>query len=74
MGESGHPRLLCLQSKWPLPRAPSALLSQWTQRKDMEMIEKRQNKADCWGVCRCQITLYDKTIGSPSGILIAAET
>ena len=29
-----------LQSKWPLPR-----LSQWTQGKEMEMIENRQNKA-----------------------------
>jgi hypothetical protein len=48
-----------LQSKRPLPRSLRALI-QWTQGKEMEMIEKRQNKADCSGVCRCQITTYDK--------------
>jgi len=34
-----------LQSKRPLPRSLRAL-SQWTQGKEMEMIENRQNKAD----------------------------
>jgi len=34
-----------LQSKWLLPRSLRAL-SQWTQGKEMEMIEKRQNRAD----------------------------
>jgi len=43
-------------------------------RKDMEMIENRQNKADCSGVCLCQITIYDKNREVPRGALMAAET
>jgi hypothetical protein len=34
-----------LQSKWPLLRSLRAL-SQWTQGKEMEMIENRENKAE----------------------------
>ncbi|GEM_PF-1173258 len=29
----------------------------------MEMIENCQNKADCSGVCRFQIRVYDKNMG-----------
>src|SRR5271157_2290254 len=48
-----------LQSKWAFPRSRRDL-SQWTRGKQMKMIENRQNKADFSGVCRCQITTYDK--------------
>src|SRR5208337_1138094 len=40
---------------------PSALpwrLEPVERRKEMKMIENRQNKADCVGVCHCQITTY----------------
>jgi len=42
--------------------APRSLraLSLWTCGKEMEMIENRQYKADCSGVCLCEITSYDK--------------
>jgi len=40
----------------------------------MEMIENRQNKADCSGVCRCQITTYDKESEISRGALSGAET
>jgi hypothetical protein len=43
-------------------------------RKEMEMIENRQNKAGCSGVCHCQITIYDKKWEVPRGPLMAAET
>jgi len=62
-----------LQSKWPLPRSLRAL-SQWTEGKEMEMIENCQNKADCSDVCCCQITPYDKESEVPRGALSAAET
>src|SRR5271157_3673012 len=61
-----------LQSKSPLPR--SSALSQWTRWKEMEMIENRQNKADCSGVCRFQIRAYDKKAGGRARALMAAET
>ena len=48
--------------------------SQWTQRKEMEMIENRHNKADCSGVCHCQITTYDKESEISRGALSGAET
>ncbi len=38
------------------------------------MIENCQNKADYSGVCRCQITTYDKESEFPLGALIGAET
>ena len=49
---------LCYKVSGPsaLPRA----LSQWTRGKGMKMIENGQNKAGFPGVCRCQITTYDK--------------
>ncbi len=40
----------------------------------MEMFENCQNTADCSGVCRCQITTYDKQIGSTTGALTADKT
>jgi hypothetical protein len=49
---------LCYKVNGPsaLPRA----LSQWTRGKGMKMIENGQNKAGFSGVCRFQITTYDK--------------
>jgi len=49
---------LCYKVSGPsaLPRA----LSQWTRGKGMKMIENGQNKAGFSGVCRCQITTYDR--------------
>jgi len=40
----------------------------------MEMIEKCQNKAGFSGVCRFQITTYDKESEIQWGALIAVET
>jgi hypothetical protein len=51
---------LCYKVSGPF-RAPSAL-SQWTQGKEMEMIENCQNRAGCSGVYRFQITTYDKKL------------
>jgi hypothetical protein len=40
----------------------------------MEMIENCQNKADCSGVCRFQIRVYDKNMGDPVRPLMADES
>ena len=37
-------------------------------------IENCRNKADCSGVCRCQITVYDKSLESRRGALRADES
>jgi len=33
----------------------------------MEMIENRQNKVDCSGICLCQIATYDRESQVPRG-------
>ena len=58
-----------LQSKWPL-RA----LSHCTRGKEPKMIENRQNKAGFSGVCRCEITTYDKESEVLRGALSGGET
>jgi hypothetical protein len=70
--------------KWPTAftlcykvSGPSALPPRFEPvdpRKGMEMIENRQNKADCSCVCLCQITIYDKKWEVPRGPLMAVET
>jgi len=33
-----------------------------------------QNRANCSGVYRCQVRVYDKKVASPARVLMAAET
>jgi hypothetical protein len=66
---------------WPLPLRWSRRKagSEWrvasgTEGREMELIEKRQNKANCSGVYHCQIRTYDERARNPARALAAAET
>jgi len=61
------------QSKWPFPRSLRAS-EQWTQGREIDLMEKCRNQANCSGVCHCQIRAYDKRAGGPARALMADET
>src|SRR5208283_888320 len=45
-----------------------------TEGREMELIEKRQNKAYCSGVCPCQIRTYDEIARGPTRAMAAGGT
>src|SRR5271157_1775121 len=69
----GHAIYFEQQSKWLLQRFLSAS-EQWIQGRKRDPLENWYNKADCSGVCRFQIRVYDKNIGDPVGPLMADES
>ena len=77
--ETGQPRFPGAK-KWValaarlVPAEGGGRVASGTEGGDMELIEKRQNKADCFGVCHYQIRTYDERARNPARALAAAET
>ncbi len=73
-GRKGPPAFpLCHKVSGPF-RSLAAVPSQWTQGGEIDLMEKRQNKAGCSGVCRFHIRTHDKKVRSSTRALMAAET
>jgi hypothetical protein len=45
-----------------------------TEGREMAVMEKRQNKANCSGVCHCQIRIYDEIARSLTRAMAAGGT
>ena len=77
--ETGQPRFPGAK-KWVAPAVTlvpaegGERVASGTEGGDMELIEERQNKANCLGVCHYQIRTYDERVWNPARALAAAET
>jgi len=77
--ETGQPRFPGAK-KWGAPAVTlvpaegGERVASGTEGGDMELIEERQNKANCLGVCHYQIRTYDERVWNPARALAAAET
>ena len=75
--ETGQPRFRGAR-KWValaatlVPAEGGERVASGTEGGDMELLGKRQNKADCFGVRHYQIRTYDERARNPARPLLAA--